>query len=104
MAQDAGRQNLLDADDLAQGFGQLFALALPQSGDLEVHQQVLSALRAMPAQRQQVAPGKLLDDRLTIACGAGALRLVTVQRPGKAPLEAAAFLRGFKLAPGTVLA
>jgi methionyl-tRNA formyltransferase len=45
----------------------------------------------------------LLDDRLTIACGAGALRLLTVQRPGKAPLGAAEFLRGFKLIPGTVL-
>ena len=49
-------------------------------------------------------PGRLLDDRLTIACGEGALRLLTVQRPGKAPLGAAEFLRGFKLAPGTVLA
>jgi len=48
-------------------------------------------------------PGRLLDDRLTIACGEGALRLLTVQRPGKAPLEAAEFLRGFKLVPGTVL-
>ena len=49
-------------------------------------------------------PGRLLDDRLTIACGQGALRLLTVQRPGKAALGAAEFLRGFKLAPGTVLA
>ena len=42
------------------------------------------------------APGTVLDDRLTIACGEGALRLLTVQRPGKAPLGAAEFLRGFK--------
>ena len=49
-------------------------------------------------------PGRLLDDRLTIACGAGALRLLTVQRPGKVPLGAAEFLRGFKLIAGTVLA
>jgi methionyl-tRNA formyltransferase len=48
-------------------------------------------------------PGRLLDDRLTIACGAGALRLLTVQRPGKVPLGAAEFLRGFKLIAGTVL-
>jgi methionyl-tRNA formyltransferase len=48
-------------------------------------------------------PGKVLDDRLTIACGEGALRLLTVQRPGKAALEAAEFLRGFKLASGAVL-
>ena len=50
------------------------------------------------------APGRVLDDRLTIACGEGALRLLTVQRPGKAAMQADAFLRGFRLAPGTVLA
>jgi methionyl-tRNA formyltransferase len=48
-------------------------------------------------------PGTLLDDRLTIACGDGALRLLRVQRPGKAPLDAAAFLRGFPLGPGVRL-
>ena len=50
------------------------------------------------------APGTLLDDSLTVACGAGALRLLKVQRAGKAPLDAEAFLRGFELAPGTRLA
>ncbi len=49
------------------------------------------------------APGTVLDDRLTVACGAGALRLLKVQRAGKAPLDTAAFLRGFELAPGTRL-
>ena len=48
-------------------------------------------------------PGKLLDDDLTIACGGGALKLLSVQRPGKAALEAAEFRRGFALSPGTVL-
>jgi methionyl-tRNA formyltransferase len=50
------------------------------------------------------APGTVLDDRLTVACGGGALRLTKVQRAGKAPLDAEAFLRGFDLAPGTRLA
>ncbi len=49
------------------------------------------------------APGTVLDDRLTVACGAGALRLLKVQRAGKAPLDTEAFLRGFELAPGTRL-
>jgi methionyl-tRNA formyltransferase len=48
-------------------------------------------------------PGTLLDDRLTVACGQGALRLLEVQRPGKGPMPAEAFLRGFPLAPGTRL-
>ncbi|MDD9914062.1 MAG: methionyl-tRNA formyltransferase, partial [Rhodospirillaceae bacterium] len=38
-----------------------------------------------------------------IACGDGALRLVTVQRSGKGPTDAAAFLRGYGLPAGTVL-
>jgi methionyl-tRNA formyltransferase len=50
------------------------------------------------------APGTVLDDRLTVACGDGALRLLEVQRAGKAALDAEAFLRGFELAPGTRLA
>jgi methionyl-tRNA formyltransferase len=49
------------------------------------------------------APGALLDDRLTIACGEGALRLVRLQRAGRAPMEAGEFLRGFPLKPGDVL-
>jgi methionyl-tRNA formyltransferase len=48
-------------------------------------------------------PGTVLDDQLTIACGEGVLRLLRLQRPGRAPLEAPAFLRGFPIAPGAVL-
>ena len=40
------------------------------------------------------APGTVLDDRLTIACGDGAIRIVELQRAGKAPMKAADFLRG----------
>lgn len=49
-------------------------------------------------------PGTLLDDTLTIACGAGALRLLRVQRPGKGAVDARAFLNGARLAPGAMLA
>jgi methionyl-tRNA formyltransferase len=48
-------------------------------------------------------PGTVIDDALTIACGDGALRLVTIQRAGKAPMSAVDFLRGTKIAAGTVL-
>ena len=40
------------------------------------------------------APGEVLDDALLIACGAGAVRLERLQREGRAPLDADAFLRG----------
>src|SRR5438067_7325385 len=43
--------------------------------------------------------GHVLNDRLAIACGNGALRIVEVQRAGKAPMKAAEFLRGTPLKP-----
>ncbi len=49
------------------------------------------------------SPGRVLDDRLTIACGSGALRCTRVQRQGKSAMDAGAFLRGFAIAPGTRL-
>jgi methionyl-tRNA formyltransferase len=49
------------------------------------------------------AAGTVLDDRLLIACGEGALRLTMVQRPGKAMTDADAFLRGFSIPKGAIL-
>jgi methionyl-tRNA formyltransferase len=49
------------------------------------------------------APGTVLDERLLIACGEGALRPLRLQRPGRSPLDAPEFLRGFPIPPGTVL-
>jgi methionyl-tRNA formyltransferase len=45
------------------------------------------------------APGELLDDRLTIACGEGAIRIIELQRAGRAPMKAEDFLRGTPLKP-----
>ena len=49
------------------------------------------------------APGTVLDAALTVACGSGALRLTRLQRPGRAPMEADALLRGFAIPAGTRL-
>ena len=49
------------------------------------------------------APGTVLDDALTIACGAGALRPTLVQRAGKGAMPVADLLRGFPIPAGTVL-
>jgi methionyl-tRNA formyltransferase len=49
------------------------------------------------------APGVVLDDRLTVACGSGALRLTRVQLAGRAAMDAEAFLRGHSLPAGTRL-
>ncbi len=46
------------------------------------------------------APGTVLDDHLTIACGAGAVRITALQRAGRQPMKAAEFLRGTPLPAG----
>ncbi len=48
----------------------------------------------------QGAPGEILDDRLTIACGEAALRPSVVQRQGKRPMATEELLRGLALKPG----
>jgi methionyl-tRNA formyltransferase len=45
-------------------------------------------------------PGEVLDGNLTIACGAGAVRLLELQRAGKKVCGAVEFLRGFALSKG----
>jgi methionyl-tRNA formyltransferase len=50
------------------------------------------------------APGELLDDRLTVACSEGALRILELQRAGKSPMKAEEFLRGTPLKPPARLA
>ena len=49
------------------------------------------------------APGTVIDERLAIECGEGALRPLVLQRAGRAPVETAAFLRGFAVPKGTRL-
>jgi methionyl-tRNA formyltransferase len=48
-------------------------------------------------------PGRALDDKLTIACGEGAVRLVELQRAGKQPMGVDEFLRGTPIARGSAL-
>ena len=48
-------------------------------------------------------PGEVLDDELLIACGDGAVRLLSVQREGRGVQDAGTFLRGFVLPAGTLL-
>jgi methionyl-tRNA formyltransferase len=73
--------------------------ALPDGGDAG-RVKVLRSTRG----EGSGAPGTVLDDRLTIACGDGAVRLVQVQRAGRSPMTAEEFLRGARLAPGTLMA
>lgn len=45
------------------------------------------------------APGSLVGEDLTVACGSGAVRLVQLQRAGKQPVNSAAFLNGVRQMP-----
>ena len=49
-------------------------------------------------------PGQVLDERLTIACGEGAVRMIELQRAGRQPMPAAEFLRGTPIGRECVLA
>ena len=46
------------------------------------------------------APGAVLDDHLTIACGEGAVRIIELQLEGKGRMQAADFLRGVPVKAG----
>jgi methionyl-tRNA formyltransferase len=46
------------------------------------------------------APGTTIDDRLGVSCGSGVLRLSRLCRAGKAPQDAASYLRGFPISAG----
>jgi methionyl-tRNA formyltransferase len=73
---------------------------LPDGEDLKV----LRAEVAPPAPSGTTA-GTVIDPKLfTIACGLGSLKLLQVQRGGKSPMDAEAFLRGYTLERGQVLA
>jgi methionyl-tRNA formyltransferase len=63
---------------------------------------MLKVLQAEPADGAG-EPGTVLDAKLTVAAGAGALRLARVQAPGRAALDAADFLRGHPIPIGTRL-
>jgi methionyl-tRNA formyltransferase len=62
-------------------------------------------LKVLRSQRAagQGEPGTVLDDRLEIACGEAAVRLVEVQRAGGKPVTADEFLRGAKIEEGMKL-
>ena len=64
----------------------------------------IRVLRARADERPAAAaPGTVLDDDLSVACGEGVLRPLRLQRPGRSALDTAEFLRGFAIPPGTRL-
>ena len=70
--------------------------------------EAIKVWRALPEGAAATAPpGTVLasgPDGVRVACGEGVLRLLELQRPGGRRLGAGAFLQGFALPPGSVLA
>jgi methionyl-tRNA formyltransferase len=62
----------------------------------------LKILRSAPSEGAG-SPGEVIDDRLTVACTEGAVRLTELQRAGGRPVTAEEFLRGLKIEKGTRL-
>jgi methionyl-tRNA formyltransferase len=48
-------------------------------------------------------PGEVIDDQLVIACGEGAVKLVSLQREGKSAMGSEEFLRGFSVPKGAIV-
>jgi methionyl-tRNA formyltransferase len=65
---------------------------------IEGEQVRVKILRCEIADGSGVA-GDVLDDRLTVACQQGALRILELQRAGRQPMKAEEFLRGTPLKP-----
>ncbi len=63
----------------------------------------IGAAVPLPQHKHSAKAGTVLDDKLTVACGEGAVQLTRLQKPGRGMMEAEAFLRGHPLPPGTVL-
>jgi methionyl-tRNA formyltransferase len=64
---------------------------------------LLRSTRGEGQGQQGISPGTVLDDRLTIACGEGAVRIMAVQKAGGRPMQAEEFLRGSPLRAGSAL-
>ena len=72
---------------------------LPDSGASPARVKVLRTTRGEGA----ATPGTVIDDKLTVACGDGAVRILELQRAGRQPMGAKEFLRGTALAVGARL-
>ena len=68
--------------------------------DLGKGSERVKILRAAAAEGAGQPGTVLATEPLSVACGSGAIRPTLLQRPGKAPVAAADFLRGARLRPG----
>ena len=78
------------------------AKAAIEGGKVHLAGQRVKLLRVEEAEGTGTA-GEVLDDRLAIACGDGAIRPIELQRAGKPKMDLDTFLRGNAVAEGSIL-
>ena len=104
---DKAEARLDFAADAAQIERQVRAFAPVPGGFFELDGERYRVLAAevaeLPAKCAGERPGTTLDSALTIACGSGALRVLSAQRAGRPAMPTAALLRGRPIAAGTQL-
>jgi len=65
--------------------------------------EIVAETSPRPRQGGDPGPGVVVDEQLTIACGAGAIRPTLIQRAGRPAMDAAALLRGKAIPLGTIV-
>jgi methionyl-tRNA formyltransferase len=81
---------------------QVLAFAPAPGAWFEAGGERIKLLDAEPAEGSG-EPGRVLDDRLAVACEEGAIRPIAVQRAGRGTMTTQELLRGFAIPVGTVL-
>jgi len=69
----------------------------------EANGERIKLLQANAAREASGRPGEVLDDALTVACGEGHVRALTIQRAGRSAMTPGELLRGFSIPKGTIL-
>ena len=100
LAREDGR---IDWTDTAVALDRRVRALNPWPGTFSVLDGETLKIHSAQPERGTGPPGTVLDDALLVACGEGALRLTRVQAPGRAAMDAKAFLRGRPTPAGTML-
>jgi methionyl-tRNA formyltransferase len=82
---------------------QVLAFAPAPGAWFEANGERIKLLEAAAGSDASGAPGEVLDDCLSVACGSGYVRPLLVQRAGRGAMTPGELLRGFPIAMGTIL-
>ena len=82
---------------------QVLAFAPAPGAWFEANGERVKLLDAAAGDELSGAPGEVLDDGLSVACGTGHIRPLLVQRAGRGAMTAGELVRGFGIPKGTIL-